>query len=400
MIVDLHAHYPMHIVPKGKVKLWRLLTSREEGQHLIDRVKALLVDLVSRFRNYPSFHAGPRVRVKYMKRGNVGVALSPVYSFFDELPFGGTTPKDSYLKTLERQIATVTDHVREKHGEDVAIATDPDQLAAAQQPPGKLTLVHSVEGGFHLGSTEEAVTRAVDRLADLGVAYITLAHLIYRGIATDAPALPFMTDAQYRHWLPQPDEGLSDLGRAAVKAMARRRVLIDVSHMSKPSLHDTFDLLEDLETPDARIPVLATHAGYRFGTQEYMLSEDTVERIAARDGVIGLIFARHQIEDGPPPGLPARKGPLMTKRRRIAWSLDVLGAHIDRIEEITRSHRHVALGSDFDGFIKPTLPGLRDMRDMARLERALHDRYGAAAELICSQNALRLLTGYWRGSGA
>jgi membrane dipeptidase len=56
------------------------------------------------------------------------------------------------------------------------------------------------------------------------VAYITLAHLIWRDVATDAPALPLMTDAQYRHWLPQPQEGLSDLGRAAIEAMVRERV--------------------------------------------------------------------------------------------------------------------------------------------------------------------------------
>lgn len=398
MIVDLHAHYPMHIVPKGKVKLWRLLTSNDEGLRLVDRIKALLIGFASRFRNYASFHAGPRVRVKYMERGKVGVALSPVYSFFDELPLGGVAPKLSYLGTLERQLKTVTDHVLEKHGESVAIATNPAQLEAAREA-GKLTLIHCVEGGFHLGPTGEAVTKAVNQLADLGVAYITLAHLIWRGVATDAPALPFMTDEQYRHWLPQPDVGLSELGQAAVRAMAKRKILIDVSHMSERSLHDTFDLLEDLDPPGGKIPVLATHAGYRFGTQEYMLGKKTIERVAERDGVIGLIFARHQIEDGPPPNLPVRRLPRVSKRSRITGSVATLAAHINRIGEITGSHRHTAIGSDFDGFIKPTLPGLRDMRDMARLERALQRRYPADAEAICSANALRPLLTYWGGTG-
>ena len=38
--------------------------------------------------------------------------------------------------------------------------------------------------------------------------------------------------------------------------------------------------LEDLPEA-AETPVIATHGGFRFGSQEYMLSEDTIGRIAA-----------------------------------------------------------------------------------------------------------------------
>ena len=79
--------------------------------------------------------------------------------------------------------------------------------------------------------------------------------------------------------------------------MHRRRVLIDLSHMSERSLGDTFDLLDELD-PGRTTPVFATHAGYRFGTQEYMLATPTIERIKERDGVVGLIFAQHQLYDG------------------------------------------------------------------------------------------------------
>ncbi len=33
-------------------------------------------------------------------------------------------------------------------------------------------------------------------------------------------------------------------------------------------------------------------------------------------------------------------------------------SHIDKIAEITGGYEHVALGTDFDGFIKPTMGGL------------------------------------------
>jgi microsomal dipeptidase-like Zn-dependent dipeptidase len=387
----------MHLVPEGRVSLWRLLVSGEERRRLRDRIRALLIGLASRFINYAGFHSGPRVRISYMQEGGVGVALSVLYSFFDEVDvLGGTRPKPHYLGALEAQLETVRKDIEVNHPADAFIATEPGALAAAGND--KVALVHCVEGGFHLGETPQEVKAGVARLAAHGVAYVTLAHLIWRGVATDAPALPFMSDEEYRRWLPQPEEGLSELGRAAVEAMVEHGMLIDLAHMSERSLSDTFELLDQLD-PQRTVPVLVTHAGYRFGTQEYMLSSETIERIAARDGVIGLIFARHQLEDGPPP-VERRRRPHLTRKRRLEASVATLCAHIDRIHEITDSYRHVAIGSDLDGFIKPTLGGIHDMRDMARLERRLRAHYGdATAQLICSGNALRPLTTYWRGNG-
>ena len=167
---------------------------------------------------------------------------------------------------------------------------------------------------------------------------------------------------------PQPDRGLSELGVAAVRAMVRERVLIDVAHMSARALDETLDAARRAR-PRAQVPVVATHAGYRFGRQEYMLDGAAVERIAARDGVVGLIFAEHQILDG----LRRRRhGERSTSRSRSS------AATSTALREITGSHRHTAIGSDLDGFIKPTLAGLQTMADMAPLERALVERYGAA----------------------
>ena len=132
--------------------------------------------------------------------------------------------------------------------------------------------------------------------------------------------------------------------------------------------------------------MVASHAGYRFGRQRYMLDESAVEKIAERDGVIGLIFAQHQLTDG------VRRG-----TRTLKESLEVLERHVERIREITGSHRHTAIGSDFDGFIKPTLGSLESMADMAASGAGARTRYGAEdAAAICSGNALRLLRTLWR----
>jgi microsomal dipeptidase-like Zn-dependent dipeptidase len=248
--------------------------------------------------------------------------------------------------------------------------------------------VHCVEGGFHLGSTPDQVDQAVTALARRGVAYVILAHLFWRDVATNAPAIPFLSDRLYRILFPQPDVGLSELGQAAARAMVRERVLIDLSHMSSRAVTDAFALLDDLD-PGQTVPVLASHVGYRFGDQEYNVSADTAQRIARRGGVMGLIFAQHQLLDG-----------LGTRRTKsFDESFEVLCRHIDEIAEITGSHAHIGIGTDFDGFVKPTLGGLESEADMPRLESALVARYGAAdAEAICSGNARRLLATYWRGA--
>ena len=400
MIADLHAHYPMHLVGRDRGSLCRQLRS-PQGRRLLNwRIKAALVHLAGRFGNYRTFSSGPRVRVDYMQEGGVGVALSVLYSFFAELDvIGGIEPGD-YLGELEGQLERVEKDIEERHSAAAAIATNPEELEDARAA-GKIALVHCVEGGFHLGPTAEDVRRSVHALADRGVAYITLAHLIWRGVATDAPALPWWSDAEYHRRLPQPDEGLSELGKAAVEAMAERHVLIDLSHMSEQSIADTFELLDALDRESGETtPVLFTHAGFRLGEQEYMLDRETIEEVHRRGGVIGLIMARHQIEDR----IPKRENPPRLPRwprQRFERSFGILREHIEAIEDITGSYENIAIGSDFDGFIKPTLAGLEDMRDMAALRQGLAEQFGAdGAEAICSGNAMRLLTGYWRGAAA
>jgi microsomal dipeptidase-like Zn-dependent dipeptidase len=100
--------------------------------------------------------------------------------------------------------------------------------------------------------------------------------------------------------------------------------------------------------------------------------------------LIGLILAQHQLNDG-----------IRKKTASFDESRAVLFAHIDKIAAITGGYRHLAIGTDFDGFIKPTLSGLEGMGDLAKLEQALEDGYGENARLIASENVLRVLRQLW-----
>jgi microsomal dipeptidase-like Zn-dependent dipeptidase len=391
VIVDLHSHYPMHLRPEGEREVLQLVCSPGGRWRLLDRVRSALVRLASRFGNYASFESGPRVTMPLLRSGGVGVALSVLYSPFDEMDLSkhyAEPPDATYFPSLIRQLEDVEAEVAREFAGTARIAHNPGELDAALAT-GEVALIHCVEGGFHLGATPDEIDRNVIELARRGAAYVILAHLFWRRIATNANAIPFLPDPLYNLLFPQRREpGLTDLGQAAVEAMVRERVLIDLSHMNQRALDEAFTLLDTID-PAGETPVLASHVAYRFGRQDYDASTETIQRIAARDGVVGLILAEHQAADG------LRR----TRTKTLDDSVAVLFAHIDRIAEITGSHRHTAIGTDLDGFIKPTLAGLDDAGRLALLERALVDRYGPAdAELICSANALRLLRGHWRGA--
>jgi microsomal dipeptidase-like Zn-dependent dipeptidase len=96
-------------------------------------------------------------------------------------------------------------------------------------------------------------------------------------------------------------------------------------------------------------------------------------------------MAHHQLNDG------IRR----TNTKNLDETMEVIDRHIAKIAEITGSHRHVAIGTDFDGFIKPTMGGLESMADLKALEDRLRARYKADADLIASQNVLRVLQKVW-----
>jgi microsomal dipeptidase-like Zn-dependent dipeptidase len=388
VIADLHAHYPMHLRPKARGSLLDLVASAPGRSRLLDAVRSAIVRTASLVGNYQRYDTGPRVSVPLLQSGGVGLALSVLYSPFDEMDLGkryGAPPDHTYFPTLIRQLEDVEEEVGAEHIGRARIVHHPDELKDAADA-GEVALAHCVEGGFHLGATPDEVERNVAELAARGCFYVTLAHLFYRSLATNANAIPFLSDRVYDFLFPMPEGvGLTELGRAAVRALVRRRVLVDVSHMSETGLEETFELLDEID-PRQTVPVIASHAGYRFGGERYNLSAETIERIAARGGVVGVILSIHQAADGL--GYP----------RKLDDSLAVVYRHVDRIREITGSHRHTAIGTDFDGFVKPTLPGLEDERDLARLETALVGRYGPDdAELITSANVVRLAHTYWRG---
>jgi microsomal dipeptidase-like Zn-dependent dipeptidase len=383
-MIDLHVHFPMRLLggveaPRDVVKGMTRVLGREAG-----RLRAAVLAIAARLFNFRHWDASWRVTPQLLAQGKVSVACSVLYRPFSELdldePYGAPPESAYYGKLVELMDATEAEIARTG---GILVRRSEDLDAAGPR------YVHCIEGGFHLGATEQEVTAHVHELAARGVFYITLAHLFWRRVAATTPALPFLPDALYNALFPQaPGAALSPLGEAAVRAMYAAGILVDVSHMRDDAIDETFALIEalDRETgadPKA-YPVIVSHAGYRFGGQTYNVSDDTIARVAARGGVIGLIFAQHQINDG------LRRSDTKT----LAESLDVLARHIDVI-----GPDHVAIGSDLDGFIKPTLGGIDSAADLAPFADALRARYPAVAERILEGNARRVIQRRFASAG-
>jgi microsomal dipeptidase-like Zn-dependent dipeptidase len=380
MFVDLHAHFPMHLLVDEQQR-----THERASVWWRQRWQGRVVELISRFANYQGPGDTPSVTEGLMREGEVGVALSVLYQPFNEMDLSrryASPPQESYFTDVVDQHRTVEDYVKAHPGQ-VAIAHDAgelDELLGRDVP----VLIHAIEGGFQLGGEEAEVTRNVRVLAGLGVAYVTLAHLFFRDVAANAPALPFLPDRVYNHIFPQkPGKGLTALGRAAVEAMVDEGILVDVTHMRSDSIADVFSLLDARDAGHA-IPVIASHMACRFGSLEYCFDDPTIVQVAQRGGLLGLILCEHFITSG-----------LSGIDDSLEGSVRALCRHIDRIHDLTGSYDHVAVGSDLDGYIKPALPGLTDMSRMTELRRALRERYGEDAEKICSANALRVLRDQW-----
>ena len=392
VIVDLHAHYPMHLLVRRASQTLRphhdthALMLRLRRRRLVDRLRALLLWIANRLFNYPR-SGKPAVTIPNLQKGGVGVALSVIVVPYDEVGWKalhGAPPAPGSIKHVERQIRWVEKDLARKP--DAAVAHNPQQLATIRAA-GKIALIHAVEGGFLVGETVPKIQANVAELAKLGVAYVTVAHLFFRKVATNAPALPFLKDKTYECLFPQPAKGLCNLGIAAVEAMVDKGVLVDVTHMSERAIDDTLALLDRID-PKRQVPLIATHSACSFGKLEYNISDRHIEAIAERNGVVGLIACRHYMSDG----LPAPQ--------TFDDSMDIIYCHIDRIHKLTGCYEHVALGSDLDGFIKPTLPGLETPAEFRFVEQELIKRYGhGPAQQICSDNALRVLS-HWGQQGS
>ncbi|HEY4119401.1 MAG TPA: membrane dipeptidase [Byssovorax sp.] len=391
-VVDLHAHYPMQFDPEVRSVHAALRTARRRRkgkrhheESLGDHVRFFVLEIADRFFNRASPEGGHAVTLASLKQGNVGVALSAAYCPFDEIDVEappGTPPRDEYFHSVHRLLRVVEATATPSSG--ARFVKSYAELEAARAA-GELAMIHAVEGGFHVGVTPEKIAEHVAKLAEMGCGYVTVAHLLWRRVATNTAALPFLPDAVYHALFPQPaDVGLEPTGRVLVKEMVRRGVLVDLTHMSERGMDETLAYLDKLD-PARAVPVFASHIACRFdGGYGYNVREPYVKRIAERGGVCGVIYCDHFVN-----------APRAKPTTSFDATFDLVRRQIDELVK-WGGEDVLAIGSDLDGFIKPTLFGLESAANHRDLAARIEATYGRAfAEKICHANALRMLKKGW-----
>src|SRR5438067_10382759 len=118
--------------------------------------------------------------------------------------------------------------------------------------------------------------------------------------------------------------GLTELGHQLLKAMRRKKVILDLSHMADAAVADAF--------ASWRGPIMASHSNARaLVPGDRQVTDETVAEIARRGGVVGVSFYQHHL------------------RQSGRATLEDVVKHLVHHARAAGSPEHIGLGTDLDG---------------------------------------------------
>ncbi|MBP6299975.1 MAG: dipeptidase [Arenimonas sp.] len=328
------------------------------------------------------------------QQGGLDVAFMSIYTSPDEDAQGKARQvAHMQIDSIEALIA--------RHPDKFALlksAKDVERLKA----DNRVLLALGMENGAPIEDDISQVSKFFDR----GVRYITLAHSASNRIS----------DSSYdpnHQW-----QGLSPFGEKVVAEMNRLGMMVDVSHLSDEAVADVLQL--------SRVPVLATHSGFRHFTPgfERNISDELAIAIAKKGGVVqitfGIGFVNRQAADALLEYFSASAA--LQKRNALAkaagkpledqaafdkqfWDKHPapetkIDAVLDQFDYAVKliGIDHVGIGSDFDG-VSGNLPiGLKTVADYPNLIAGLQARGYKDQDIrkILGENTLRV----WRAAEA
>lgn len=201
----------------------------------------------------------------------------------------------------------------------------------------------TVEGAHAL----EGELANLDALYQAGFRMIAPSHLADSEISSSASG--------------ESQRGLTPLGEQWVTEMARRNMIIDLAHASQQTIDDVLRL--------SQRPVIVSHTGVK-GTcnNNRNLSDEQIKRIAKNGGLIGIGF----------------------------WSNATCGSDVAAIVKAIRyavkvaGIGHMALGSDWDGYVATPIDAAGMSAITAALEQAGFDE--TSIRSIMGENVVRFLS--------
>lgn len=140
--------------------------------------------------------------------------------------------------------------------------------------------------------------------------------------------------------------GLTEFGVKLVEEMRRLGIMVDIAHLAPAGVEDVFEVYDG--------PVVCSHGNARaICDHRRNLTDAQLEQLAASGGVIGVTFVP----------------PFLAEKPEEA-TLEKLLDHVDHTVRVAGID-HVGLGSDWDGFFKPTGDFLQHVGDTPMITEGL-----------------------------
>jgi membrane dipeptidase len=227
---------------------------------------------------------------------------------------------------------------------------------------GALAMVLHFEGA-------EAVNADLSNLEDYYRQGLRSLGIVWSRPNVFAEGVPFAFPAT-----PDTGPGLTDAGKALVRACNRLGVLVDLAHINERGFWDVAAL--------SNAPLVVSHTNvHALLPSTRNLTDAQIDAVGASGGLIGLNFEPMQIGLN---GVPAEDIPLSALVRHVEYIANRIGPE------------HVAFGSDFDGTHMPSALG--DAAGMQKLVQAMRAAGldEATLEKVAYRNWLRILGATWR----
>jgi membrane dipeptidase len=162
--------------------------------------------------------------------------------------------------------------------------------------------------------------------------------------------------------------GLTELGVQLLKAMRRKRVILDLSHMADESVADAFAMW--------RGPIMCSHSNARaLVAGDRQITDATAAEVARRGGMLGISFYQHHL------------------RKTGSATLEDVVRHAVHLARAAGGPEHVGIGSDLDGGFPARYAPVPDLSELRRLPQLLRRHFNRAqVEGIMGGNWLEFLS--------
>ena len=314
-----------------------------------------------------------------LREGGVGAQFWSLFVPLDETSAPGPQGVLEEIDFVRRLVARYPDDL-----ELALTAEDVERIHAA----GRIACLMGVEGGQCINDS-----LAVLRMFHLaGARYMTLAQW-------SSPAWADAATARPRHG------GLTPFGREVIREMNRLGMMVDLSHVSRKTMHDALDV--------STAPVICSHSGARSVCgHPRNVPDDVLTRMRDQGGLVMVVFSRYFTSDaarawdaeqdaqkarldslfiGDPERAETGLAHWLEENPPPVVTVADVADHVDHIRAVAGID-HVGIGSDFDG-IEQAPRGLEDVSRLPWLLAELLRRGYRRDEVekVAGRNALRVM---------